>query len=267
MIFWSSLGKLQRYLCGGGLSILIPVGVSNRHMHLTREAMDALFGPGSQLTVFRELYQTGEFASNQFVEMVGPKGRIPKVRILGPLRTRLQVEVSRTDAFHLGIDPPVGIFGPLPSGETIVLNGPAGSLTLTENVMISRRHIHISPKEAEELGVADGDTVFVCPATIRGNPAESRLCIMGNTLIRVNETFKLQMHIDTDEANAVGLVTGDKVFVVNVAEQSAPAREKRLISEEDVKQAIKSNQKIRLKPGQLVTPAARDLGREKGVFV
>ena len=249
------------------MSILIPVGVSNRHMHLTQEALDILFGPGSKLTIFRDLYQHGEFASEQIVEMIGPKGVIPKVRVLGPLRTQLQVEVSRTDAIHLGINPPVGIFGPLPNGETIILNGPYGPLTLTRDVMISRRHIHLNSKEAEELGFKDGDTVFVAPATIKGNPAESRMCILGNTLMRVKDTFRIQMHIDTDEANAAGLVTGDKVFVVpnNFA---APAQSsKKLITESDVKEAFAKKQKIRVVPGMIVTPAARDLGKEKGVLI
>jgi putative phosphotransacetylase len=248
------------------LSILIPVGVSNRHMHLTREATDTLFGPGSELTVFRDLYQTGEFASQQFVEMVGPRGRIPKVRILGPLRIKLQIEISRTDAFHLGNNPPVGIFGKLPPGETVVLNGPAGSLSLTGNIMISRRHIHCNSEEAEKIGVKDGDAVFVVPATIRGNPAESRMTIMGNTLIRVNDTYRLQMHVDTDEANAAGMVTGDMVFVINNINTPSQSTNKKLITEEDVKIAVLQKQKIRILPGMIVTPAARDLGKEKNIF-
>lgn len=236
-------------------------------MHLTQNALDVLFGPGSQLTIFRDLYQHGEFASEQIVEMVGPKGVIPKVRVLGPLRTQLQVEVSRTDAIHLGVNPPIGIFGNLPQGETIILNGPYGSLTLTQDVMLSRRHIHLNSKEAEEIGVKDGDTVFVAPATIKGNPAESRMCIMGNTLIRVKDSFRLQIHIDTDEANASGLVTGDKVFVISNNFASPAQSSKKLITESDVKEAVAKNQKIKISPGMIVTPAARDLGKEKGVLI
>lgn len=250
------------------MSTLIPVGVSNRHMHLTREAMDALFGAGSKLTVFRNLYQRGEFASEQFVEMVGPKGTLPKVRVLGPLRTQMQVEVSRTDAYLLGIHPPIGIFANLPEGESLVLNGPKGSFALTRDVMISRRHIHISPTEAEEIGVKDGNVVFVAPATIRGNPAQSRMCIFGNVLIRVKESFRMQMHIDTDEGNATGLVTGDNVYVVQSSlglYDEMPS--KKLITENDVRGAILRKQKIRLKKGVIVTPAALDLGKEKKIFV
>jgi len=180
----------------------------------------------------------------------------------------MQVEVSRTDAYFLGIHPPVGIFDNLPEGETIVLNGTKGSLVLTRDVMISRRHIHISPPEAEEIGVKNGDTVFVAPAAIRGNPAESRICILGNVLIRAKDTFRLQLHIDTDEGNAAGLVNGDQVYVV----QSSLGRydempSKKLITEGDVRQAILRKQKIRLKKGVIVTPAAADLAKEKNVFV
>jgi len=246
---------------------LIPVGVSNRHMHLTQEALDTLFGPGSKLTVYRPLYQRGEFASEQFVEMIGPKGKFDAVRILGPLRDLIQVEVSRTDCFHLGIHPPVGRFDKLPEGESIILKGPAGALTLTENVMISRRHIHINPDEAAEIGIKDQDTVFVAPAQIKGDPAESRICIMGNVLVRVRDTFVKELHIDTDEANAAGLSHGDYVYIVQSSlGYYAEVEGKRLVTENDVRQAIMKKQKIRLSPGVIVTPAAQDLAKEHDVF-
>lgn len=251
------------------MSNLIPVGVSNRHMHLTREVMDKLFGSGSELTVYRDLLQRGEFASEQSVEMVGSKGKFASVRILGPLRTRMQVEISRTDAYHLGIHPPVGKFAALPKGESITLKGPAGSVTLTENIMISRRHIHINPEQAAEIGVKDQDTVFVAPAEQSGDdPAESRIMIMGNVLIRVKDTFLAQLHIDTDEANAAGLKSGDSVFVVQSSlglYTEMPG--KRVITENDVRQAIARKQRIRIKSETIVTPAARDLGKDKNVFV
>ena len=135
------------------MSKLIPVGVSNRHMHVTQEVLDILFGPGSELTVFKNLYQKGEFASEQIVEMIGPKGKFSHVRILGKLRNRIQIEVSGTDAYHLGINPPVGKFAPLPDGQSLTIKGPKGSIVVKENVMISRRHIHMNMKDAEELGV------------------------------------------------------------------------------------------------------------------
>ncbi len=231
--------------------------------------MDRLFGAGSELTVYRDLLQKGEFASEQSVEMIGPKGKFASVRVLGPLRTKMQVEISRTDAFHLGINPPVGKFAALPDGQSITLKGPAGSVTLDENVMISRRHIHINPEQAVEIGVKDQETVFVAPAKqTAGDPAESRIMIMGNVLIRVKDTFLAQLHIDTDEANAAGLKNGDLVFVVQSSlglYTEMPS--KRLITENDVRQAVAKKQKIRIHKETIVTPAARDLGKEKNVFV
>ena len=143
---------------------MIPVGVSSRHLHVTREVLETLFGPGSELTVYRNLLQRGEFASEQIIEMAGPGGSFPRVRILGALRDRIQVEVSRIDAFHLGIDPLVGVFASLPDGQSLTLKGPKGSITLTENVMVARRHIHINPEEAKNIGVSDQQIVFVAPA-------------------------------------------------------------------------------------------------------
>ncbi len=250
------------------MATLIPVGVSNRHMHLSREVMDALFGPGSELQVYRNLRQKGEFASAQSVEMIGPKGSFAKVRILGPLRPKLQIEVSKTDAIHLGINPPIGKFDKLPNGESITLKGPHGSVKVGENIMISRRHIHISPDDAKEIGVKDQDTVFVSPVAVSGDPAESRMCIFSNVLVRVNETFVIEMHIDTDEANASGLKSGDQVFVVQSSlgvYTEMPS--KKLVTEQDVRKAIMQKQKIRLQKGTLVTPAARDLAKEQDVFL
>ncbi len=249
---------------------LIPVGVSNRHMHLTREAMDILFGPGSELSVYKELYQKGEFASEQIVECIGPKGKFQHLRVLGPLRKTLQIEVSGSDAYHLGITPPIGKFTNLPDGQYVTLKGPAGSMKVTENVMISRRHIHINADDAKEMGVKQGDVVFVAPAQERGDKAESRFCIMGNVLVRVADNFLTQLHIDMDEGNAVGLKNGDNVFIVQSSmgyyeDEKAP--DKKLITESDVRQAKLKGLKIRLQKGMIVTPAAKDLGKAYNIFV
>ena len=252
------------------MSKLIPVGVSNRHMHVTQEVLDTLFGPGSELTVFKKLYQTGEFASEQIVEMIGPRGKFSHVRILGKIRNKMQIEVSGTDAYHLGINPPVGKFAPLPEGQSLTIKGPKGSVVVTENVMISRRHIHMNSKDAEEFGVKDQDVVFVCPARQKGDKAESRICIMGNVLVRVNDNYLLQMHIDTDEGNAVGLKTGDHVFIIQSSlgyYEDPKAPEKKLITEGDVRQAILKKLKIHIKKGMIITPAARDLGNAHNIFV
>jgi putative phosphotransacetylase len=264
IIIWFGMDKKEKKLSTNH----IPVGVSNRHMHLTREAVEVLFGPGSELKVYRYLRQRGEFASEQYVEMTGPKGKFAFVRILGPLRDRIQIEVSRTDAFQLGIHPPVGKFSGLPEGESIAIKGPHGSLTITENIMISRRHIHINAEDAQAIGIKDQDSVYVAPVNIKGDPMESRLCVLGNVLVRVKDTFVKELHIDTDEANACGLIAGDFVFVVQSSlgfYSEMPSS--RLVTERDVRRALLLKQKIRLLKGTLVTPAARELGNSHKIFI
>lgn len=249
------------------MKIPIPVGVSNRHMHLTREILDVLYGPGFELTVYRNLRQRGEFASEQFVKMAGPKGVFEKVRILGPLREKLQIEISRTDSFALGLNPPLGVFTKLPEGQTVTLTGPKGTLTVNENVMLSRRHIHIRPQEAEQIGVRDQETVFVAPMNETGDPAQSRVVIFGNVLVRVKDTFVLEMHIDTDEANASGLESGDQVYVVQSSlRYNVNLNGRRLVTENDVRKAIMQGQKIKIDKGMIVTPAAQELGKHRGIF-
>jgi len=250
------------------VKIPIPVGVSNRHMHLTREILDVLFGPGFDLTVYRPLRQRGEFAAEQFVKLSGPKGSFEKVRILGPLREKLQIEISRTDAFALGLNPPVGLFAKLPNNQSVTLTGSKGSLSVNENVMISRRHIHLSQHDAKQIGVRDQETVFVAPMNETGDHAQSRAVIFGNALVRIRDTYMLEMHIDTDEANASGLKTGDHVYVVQSSlRYNANLNGRRLVTENDVRKAIMQGQKIKIDKGMIVTPAAQELGKYRGVFV
>jgi putative phosphotransacetylase len=246
---------------------LIPVGVSHRHMHLTRKMMDVLFGSGSVLSVYRKLLQRGEFAAEQYVKMAGSNGEFPIVRIVGPLRDTLQVEISRTDAFHLGIHPPVGKFAHLPAGESVTITGPQGFMTISENIMVSRRHIHINPEAAQAIGIRDQDCVYVAPAHIKGDPTESRLCVLGNVLVRVKESFEKELHIDTDEANACGLSPGDFVYVVQSSLGYSEMPSARLITERDVRRAMLLKKKIRVQKGALVTPAARDLAKAHDVFI
>ncbi len=237
-------------------------------MHVTREVLDILFGPGFELEVYRYLRQRGEFASKQSVEVTGPRNRFPKVRILGPLRDKMQVEFSQTDAVFLGIHPPMGKMTAMPEGESIEIKGPNGAITLAENIMVSRRHLHLSPADADEIGVKHGDSVYVAPAKTTANPEESRICIMGNVLVRVKDTFIKQLHLDTDEGNASGLKSGDMVYVVpSSIGYYAEMPSKRLITERDVRQAILRKQKIRVQNGTIVTPAAGDLAKTHNIFV
>jgi len=177
----------------------IPIAISGRHAHLDRASMDALFGPESVLTIYRNLSQPGQFAAHETVTLVGPRGRIEGVRVLGPLRNAPQVEISRTDEFALGVDAPVRASGKTQGSAPITLIGPVGTLHLNEGLICAWRHIHMTPRDAEAYGVENGDQVEVA---IEGG---DRDLTFGDVLIRVKDSYVLEMHIDTDEANAAEL--------------------------------------------------------------
>jgi len=186
----------------------VPIGVSARHVHLSREHVETLFGEGYQMTRKAEL-MGGNFAANEMVTIVGPKLRvIENVRVLGPERKQSQVEISVTDGIKLGVSPPVRDSGDLKGSASIAVVGPEGAVYLDEGCIIAARHIHMSPKEAQGLGFSDGDVVSVKVGGERG-------AVLDNTLIRVHSTFRLEMHVDTDEANACGLKTGDIGEIIN----------------------------------------------------
>ncbi|WP_323130985.1 acetate/propionate family kinase [Sinorhizobium medicae] len=176
----------------------IPVAVSARHAHLSRIAVEALFGAGYQLTPAVTLRQPGQWAASERVILAGPKGRLEGVAILGPERPRTQIEISRTDGFALGIDAPVRDSGKLDGTPTVRLIGPAGSLD-TDGLIVAARHIHINPDEARRMGLADGMLVDVNIGD------EERGLVFGKTLIRVGAHSVTEMHIDTDEANAADI--------------------------------------------------------------
>ena len=180
----------------------IPVAVSARHLHLCAASFEKLFGPGKQPTRWRDISQPGQFACEEKVNLVGPRGRIDGVRLLGPLRGKDQVEVSRTDEFKLGVDAPVRDSGKTEGSAPIVLEGPAGTLHLKEGLICAKRHIHMAPADAKRFGVQDGDEVEV---KVTGGPRD---LTFGDVLIRVSPMFVLEMHIDTDEANAAELDQG-----------------------------------------------------------
>ena len=176
------------------------VDISARHVHLTSEDQDVLFGKGYELEVYKELAGGGGFASAEKIAIVGPRGSFPKVRILGPCRRQSQVELSKTDARALGVDAPVRISGDLEGTPGIKLVGPAGELELKSGVIVAKRHIHIGKKQVEEWGLKTGDVVAVRVDT------PDRSLIFGDTEIRVQDEEDLAlMHIDTDEANAAGM--------------------------------------------------------------
>ena len=175
------------------------VEVSARHIHLNREDMDILFGAGSELHVKKMLSQPGQFASEEQVILKGPKGEM-KLRVLGPLRKETQIEVSLTEARQLGVKALIresGVLDGTEGGVTMV--GPAGEKAIDRGIIAAKRHIHMTPADAAEFGVANGDVVAVKIQT------NGRSVVFGDTVVRVSDNYSLAMHIDTDEANAAAI--------------------------------------------------------------
>ena len=190
-----------------GNGYLVPIGVSARHIHLTQEHVEILFGSGYQLTKKKEL-MGGQFASNETVTIVGLKLRaIENVRVLGPVRSASQVEISATDSIKLGIKAPIRESGNIAGSAPIAVVGPKGALYLKEGCIVAMRHIHMSPADAKAAGVHDKDVVSVKADNERGT-------IFNHVKIRVDDSFTLEMHIDTDEANACKIATGQTVTII-----------------------------------------------------
>ena len=177
----------------------VPIGVSNRHIHLTREHVEVLFGKGYQLTKLKDLSQPGQYACKEQLTIVGPSMRaIEGVRVLGPERKKSQVEISRTDSYVLKVKPPVRESGDLAGSAPITIIGPKGIVTLSEGCIIANRHIHMSESEGSAFGLKDGDYVDV---ELNGE----RRSLFYDVQVRVHKDFRLEMHIDTDDANAAGV--------------------------------------------------------------
>jgi len=196
--------------CGGATATndTVPVGVSNRHIHLSTEDLETLFGKGYQLTPIKDLSQPGQFACKEQLTIVGPSLRpIEGVRVLGPVRKASQVEISRTDSFTLKVKPPVRESGDIKGSAPITIIGPKGTVTLKEGCIIANRHIHMSDQEGKAFGLNDGDYVTV---EVNGE----RRTTFYDVQVRVNKAFRLEMHIDTDDANAAGIGNGAKVKIV-----------------------------------------------------
>jgi propanediol utilization protein len=184
--------------------------ISARHCHLTKEDVEVLFGKGAELTPMRTLYQSTDFAANETVAVVGPRQRmIPSIRVLGPCRSFSQVELSFTDAISLGIDVPVRLSGDIEGTPGCLLIGPKGSLVLPKGVIRAERHVHMGPRDAEYYGVKHLDRMNMrvlgtCPTTLEG------------LLVRVHKDWKLEVHIDTDEANCCDLPHATRVELSRV---------------------------------------------------
>lgn len=185
-------------------TLSIPVGISNRHVHLSREDMDVLFGYGSTLTRMKAVKQPGQYAAEETVTLRGPKGELTKVRVLGPLRSATQIEISVSDSFTLGVKAPVRMSGDLQDSPGIEIIGPRGRVSKSDGAIVAWRHIHISPAEAEQHALRDGMEIDVHIDGHRGG-------ILSHVVVRVSADAVLEMHVDVEEANGFGLRNGDCV--------------------------------------------------------
>ncbi|MCF7923832.1 MAG: phosphate propanoyltransferase [Candidatus Izimaplasma sp.] len=185
----------------------ILIEVSARHCHLSRKHLDILFGKDYQLTIKKELSQPGQFAAEEKVKVVGPKSELPRVSILGPVRKNTQIEISLTDARSIGIKAPIRESGDIAESAKCTIVGPKGKVELDEGLIVAKRHIHLTPEDAQKFGVNDKQVVAVKIKT------ENRSTILDDVIIRVRDDFKSAMHIDTDEGNAVG-ITGEQYGII-----------------------------------------------------
>lgn len=188
-------------------ALTIEIEASGRHVHLTEEAVAALFGPGHRLTPAKPLSQPGQFACAERVDVVGPKGTLRNVAVLGPARGECQVEVSLTDAVALGLRPPVRQSGDLRDSCPVTLRVGEREARLDKGVIVAQRHVHMTPEDARSFGVKDGETVGL--KCLTGRPA-----VLNDTVVRVSDRFATYIHLDYDEANACGWKKGDRALLV-----------------------------------------------------
>jgi acetate kinase len=223
---WMIAKEAQRLLSSGADPSLarlppIPVAVSAHHMHLTQQAVETLFGLGHRLTKLRDLRQPGQWAARETVDVVGPRGALQGVRVLGPCRTANQIEVSATETFALGVEAPVRISGDTKSTPVVTHVGPAGSAR-TDGLIVAQRHIHMHPDDASRLGVTDRDTVDV------EIDSPNRTTVFRDVAIRISPDYRLEMHIDTDEANAASISHGGEGELMPTASRATVTAAKRL---------------------------------------
>lgn len=185
----------------------IPVGISNRHVHLSQADVNSLFGEGYQMIKMKDLSQPGQYACKETVTICGPKGAIEKVRILGPVRSKTQIEVLAGDSFKLGVASQARLSGDLHGTPGITLVGPKGSVQTTEGLIVAQRHIHMTPEDAQHFGVHDGEIVSIQISGPRGG-------IYNNVAVRANNASALECHLDVEEANAMNLNSLSKIKII-----------------------------------------------------
>lgn len=253
-----------------------PIGVSNRHIHLSQADLELLFGLDYKIQCQKELSQPGQCAAFETVIIAGPKGCIEQVRVLGPVRKQTQVEISQSDTFRLGVKAPVRESGNLGDSGGITVIGPKGSVQLKEGAIVAKRHIHMSPEDAAAYGVVDSQTVQVKVPGDRG-------VTFDNVVVRVSDKFVLEFHIDIDEANGAGIKHGETGYLLipQLAEDSSVKEITKkesaikhlieepqgVITEETVRRAWKKKAVLAVNKNVICTPLARDTMKELGVEV
>lgn len=240
----------------------VTIGISNRHVHITQQHFERLFGQGKNLTPDRPITQPGQFAARERVRVVGPKGTIDGVRLVGPTRAATQVELSASDCRQLGLDAPLRHSGSISGSAPLRLDGPAGSLDLPQGAIIAARHMHVAPADAARLGLADGDRVTVVVG--RGE----RFTTLHDVLVRSGPRHATELHLDTDEASALSVRTGDVANIIGRSERSSPQRAtgRRLLTERDVATLAAAGEQLSASGPYLVTPAARDRAKALGIW-
>lgn len=248
----------------------IVVGVSNRHLHLSQQDLDTVFGQGYLLTLMKDLSQPGQFAAKETVTIAGPKGSIEGVRILGPCRKQTQVEIMRSDCFKLGLDAPLRESGSVAGSAPCTIIGPKGSVYIKEGVIVAKRHIHMSLSDAASYGLKDGQVVAF-------RSSGERSTVFDNVVVRASDRFSLEAHLDLDEANCADIKNGDPVYIVtdNFGGQTVVSATAKiaavtyidLVTEDIVRRAAKNNESIYAKKNAIYTPLAKDAIKDFDVKV
>ncbi len=187
----------------------IPVGISNRHCHLTEEHFKILFGASAEPKKIKDIKQPGFWAADEVIEVKGPKGSIKKVRLVAPYRANTQIELAWTDAHAIGVKPPVRESGDVKGSAGALLIGPAGQVEIKEGVIIALRHVHFAPAEAAALGIKSGEML-----RLRCGTGGGRSTVFEDCIARVSDKYSLELHLDTDESYAAGVKNGDNAYIV-----------------------------------------------------
>ena len=238
----------------------VKLGVSARHIHVSPRDFEALFGKGRAPSVLRTISQPGQFAATETLNIQGPKGRLEGVRIVGPARGSTQVELSPSDCRELGIEAPVRMSGRLDNTPGLVLEGPAGKVTLTGGVIVAQRHLHAAPADARKLGVADGDRI-----SVEVGPA-GRRAVLHDVLVRMGPSHATELHLDLDEANAAMVKSGDLALIIGRTPAPAAGKKRPLLTEREVAAMASRGEKVSAKGPWLITPAAEDRARALGIW-